>query len=84
MKIKDRKSNTQVASTKHYYSWYRGNHCGLKCSPEKISTCHKKIENLLKKVKISSQKEFINLIRKDKNICDLSAAEYARNIYTEP
>lgn len=66
-----------------FYNWYAGNHCPPKCSTGKILTCRSKIIKFLKNNKITTHKEFLNLIRYENKVCDLSIAEYKRNIYKE-
>lgn len=68
----------------NFYNWYAGNHCYPKCPTEKVLKCRDKTQQMIQKSKINSHKEFINLIRNENIICDLSPAEYVRNVYQEP
>lgn len=68
-----------------FYNLHAGNHCYPKCSRDKILKCRNSIFSILqKKVKITTHKEFIELIRKKHKICDLSPVEYIRKVYSEP
>jgi len=42
------------------------------------------IQEIIQKIQIKNHKEFVNFIRNESNICDLSQAEYVRNVYREP
>jgi hypothetical protein len=68
----------------NFYNWYAGNHCYPKCPTEKILRCREKIQQLMSGSKINTHKDFINLIRNKYKICNLSPAEYMRNVYKEP
>lgn len=79
---------TQQPITKHnnrkYYNWYAGNHCYPKCSNAKIILCKEEIRKLIENIPVQSHKDFVYLIRSRYRICNLSPADYVRNVYKEP
>jgi len=67
-----------------YYRWYAGNHCYLKCTPEKCRKCLGRIREMFRNIIPVSHKHFVYLIRGECKICDLPEDYYHRNIYREP